>query len=117
MEINNSISEIYCSFEISKLLKEKEFDVPTLNYYYKGKIQTRLEMVTNRNMTQDVCSAPTHALAIEWIRQNFGIWISVDCKHYGNKEFWLCNLIPNIYNSPQEATDSAILYTLKNLMK
>jgi len=33
--MNNNIEESYCSFEVSKLLKEKGFKVPTLCYYFE----------------------------------------------------------------------------------
>ena len=37
-EINNNIQEVHCSFEISKLLKEKGFKQPTLCYYFEDGI-------------------------------------------------------------------------------
>ena len=37
-EINNNIQEVHCSFEVSKLLKEKGFKQPTLCYYFEDGI-------------------------------------------------------------------------------
>ena len=74
-------------------------------------------------------SAPTHALAIEWIMVNFGIVISTRHLPFNQKFGYEItgkyeketrgyikpyNLIH--YNSPQEAISEALLYTLKNLI-
>lgn len=105
--MNNEIQEAYCSFEVSKLLKEKGFNI------YQ----------------------PTHAIAIEWLRINFGIWIDIgyepetgtDMLNEPYKIEWYSmvskigylNLdIPTFhqYNTPQEATEVALLYVLNNLI-
>jgi len=73
------------------------------------------------------CAAPTHALAIEWLRANFKIYIWCQLVGNGFKQSylpcWITNLNPNnsdsdtrTYESPAEATNAAILYALKNLM-
>lgn len=115
--INNDIEESYCSFEVSKLLKEKGFDCKV-----KG---TRNSDTPFSEI--DNCQIPNHALAIEWIRVNFGIWIeisiSIENKWYftllnleskRNAEIYIIN--DKIYNSPQEATEAALLYVLKELI-
>ena len=103
--MNNNIQESYCSKEVSKLLKEKGFEF---------------------NMRTAPTGFPTHALAIEWIRVNFGIWIQVfnEEKNFGydiiniKKKTSLGNLLYRAYafNSPQQATEAALLYTLQNLI-
>ena len=93
----NNIQESYCSFEVSKLLKEKEFKVETKSCYTmylktkksdnpsfrmkKGELTVDINYIIN-NATGDFsnenyyqCARPTHALAIEWIRVNFNIHI------------------------------------------
>lgn len=102
--MNNNIQESYCSYEVSKLLKEKGFGVPNQLAF------------TGRGIT--------HALAIEWVRVNFGIWIFPDVTtgfeewtgtavKKGSSDL-LCRLTP--FNSPQEATEAALLYVLNNLI-
>ena len=75
----------------------------------------------NRGSYFPPVSLPTHALAIKWLRVNFGIHISVD---FDSKNwFAVITILPNkdrhIYgssDSPEQATEAALLYTLKNLI-
>lgn len=104
-KINNGISEDYCSFEVSKLLKEK------------GLIQ-----VTDTGYTE----CPTHALAIKWIRENFKIHIGVNQDwHYGRlkgydglieTENGDTTVSTETFAKPEQATETALLYTLKHLI-
>lgn len=156
-EINNNITEEFCSFEVSKLLKEKEFDPvnkPENKYGYREGYSIKLfhvyeinpEGVIRFGIVQNNSTsfndllydytkegneyghhnyiAPTHALAIEWLRVNFGIWIT--CSPVINT--W-CNSISYLkdnkmtnsttldyFETPQEATEAALLYVLKNLI-
>lgn len=126
--MNNNIQESYCSFEVSKLLKEKGFDIIGQKWYSADKsIYYQDEFNNNRGHIPSLyCEAPTHALAIEWIRVNFGIWISVDF----DTKYWF-TIITNLsekdeelnhevrgdeHKIPQEATEAALLYTLQNLI-
>lgn len=139
-QINNSISESYCSFEVSKLLKERGFDIACAHWYNSAgvKIQNMVEVdaydvtititdiLNKRPHTieyKDCCFIPTHALAIEWIRVNFGLWVHVfemqgvwylgtNCNDDNGNDIYL-----ESFNSPQEATEAALLYTLKNLIQ
>lgn len=63
------------------------------------------------------------ALAIEWIRVNFGIWITVTSI---SQESWQCHMtkkgdslgkcyLEDFY-TPSEATEAALLHTLQNLI-
>lgn len=76
-------------------------------------------------------SAPTHALAIKWIRKNFQFHIWYDCNQYGSKWKFYINRLEfgdyinsndedvseyPFYDSPEEATEAALLYTLQNLI-
>lgn len=116
--LNNNIQESYCSFEVSKLLKEKGFSIRSEPYRYNpyGEL-TVLEGI----------NCPTHALAIEWIRVNFGVWVVVNFAN-GNKWYFDCNRIgfsgekkriyssDYDYSSPQEATEVALKYVLEELI-
>ena len=86
---------------------------------------------------EDCFNAPTIVEVIMWLYEKHGIWISVDCDCYGI--LWYANLsvaseknwdnihlrheiisaskkFPNEHNSPTEAYEAALLYTLKNLI-
>lgn len=103
--MNNNILESYVPFEITQLLKEK------------GCTQLSKTIMSDFPY-YDTC---THALAIEWIRCNFDIHIYTYC----DGRTWRGSLqkttgsIIKIFpdnSSPQEATEFALLYTLKNLI-
>jgi len=127
--INNNIQEPYCSFEVSKLLSEKGFDCgnPKTAYTKDG-----VNKISPYSSFYDPYKYPildcTHALAIEWIRVNFEIICTYTTPTkinnkwlFGGKIFSMKNEGDNIvigaFNSPQEAIEEALLYTLKNLIK
>lgn len=133
--INNNIQEPYCSFEVSKLMKEKGFIKAGAAYTLDGQfwINSNLlnESITGKPKPVFI-PCPTHALAIEWIRVNFGISIEINLSFNGNEWLWesskfgktintkqtFKNLLESGsgFNSPQEATEAALLYVLKNLI-
>lgn len=138
--LNNNIQESYCSFEVSKLLKEKGFiDIEHVKYYDKGVLKpsttyTRDNYSFVEAGIEEYCTAPTHAIAIEWIRVNFGIMIFCDksdgsyFSYIKHEEYphdsklhinWaeITNNINMKCNTPQEATEAALLYVLTNLIK
>lgn len=139
--INNNIQESHCSFEVCKLLKEKGFNVLSDSFRVLtdcGKEYWQKEgFLLHENEYLDVTSCPYHdvdednlilcptqTIAIEWIRVNFRIWITVE-PFDGNyfkfvifsdsvssvKDLNLAN-----HNTPQEATEAALLYVLTNLI-
>ncbi len=107
MVINNNIQESYCSFELSKLLKEKGFDCLCHYHYSYGSEDEKAdknpndliyqggflnELGSNRtyrnselakwNLPHGEFSMPTYALAIEWLRVNFKIQLFLDYTYY-----------------------------------
>lgn len=101
--INNLIDD-YCSFEVSKLLREKGFDAPCRSHYElaktsqkdkedgysgsfgwkKGEMNIQSDHNTNTSLnryyngrTWYACSRPTQSMAIEWLLLNFKIWIQI----------------------------------------
>lgn len=130
--MNNDITEDYCSFEVSKLLKEKNFNIYCQSWYtddgefhYNQDPEQTLGW-NNRRLPKSEYSRPTHALAIKWIRENFGIHISFHPPSHKMEswEYSIQTKIPSYfkslnqhYKSPEEATEAALLYTLKNLIK
>lgn len=72
--MNNDIQETYCSFEVSKLLKEKGLDMPSFKLYTIKTKELGTSLNTKPsfwNRSNDSYAVITHALAIEWIKQNF----------------------------------------------
>jgi hypothetical protein len=145
--MNNNIQEPHCSFEVSKLLKEKGFKVYSQYKYFEQKpigynlvnfipnkeilniIGYDLMLADGRYENIDFFTlAPTHAVAIEWIRVNFGIHIFADFDlgwegiivvpvgYYENGKFPSLGEISK-FDTPQESTEAALLYTLQNLIK
>ena len=100
-KIDNQISEYFCSSEIRKLL---ESNGCTLGEHRDGLI--------------------THALAIEWLRVNFEIWISIMyLDSVGNYGFIVTTITDNTevkeeyyHLSPEEATEAALKYVLEELI-
>ena len=136
--MNNDIQEDYCSFEIGKLLKEKGCKLK--GKAWAERTQAGMEffgknankVFRNNVLFEDteLCNwypRPTHALAIKWIRENFGIHISI---HHWTKqpvgdEVWkdayqgFINgdaMDVSIYKTHEDATEAALLYTLQKLI-
>ena len=135
MTINNEIEENYCSLDVSKLLKERGFNCfteATWTVYHqdteynnkgnrfeeKGILHGRNER-QNSNQYYSIYSAPTHSIAIEWMRINYGLHIYAD---YNSLHKWFyCILDLNDegridasrFNSPEEAIEAALEEALK----
>lgn len=143
MELNNNIQESYCSFPVSKLLKEKGFDQEDCQpiYMYPDGTPIGEEIFEKKDKfpvsTWIEFKKPTHTLAVEWIRVNFGIYISISImgdidmpsntiksKSYG----WILSDMKldetsvgaqhfeKHFNSPHAATEAALEYVLTNLI-
>lgn len=79
-EINNNIQESYCSFEVSKLLKEKGFDCYTTTWHQRGNgivgdVVGKSDRYNSKG--EAYTSHPTHALAQKWLRENYKVDITV----------------------------------------
>ena len=129
------IQEAYCSFEVSKLLKEKGFNDP-LRCWYDSFQDFHEEGVRMRNTDclPPTIMCPTHQMAMKWLREEKNILLYVypvinlpvkddytlfhwrwDGKkkihaapHFGDKH--------NNYESYEEAVEAAIKYCLENLI-
>jgi hypothetical protein len=138
MEINNFIDNPYCSFEVSKLLKEKEFNVLPENtqptdyiwgYVFDEDDEEDTLKVTEFQWEDAVQShkflRPIHGIAIEWIRVNFNHDIESRGVRYAGDEkssYYQayvngCVISMERYNTPSEAVEAALLYTLENLIQ
>ena len=145
-ELNNNIKEDYCSFEVSKLFKEKGFDVTCLHFYtnprskmYGVDEECGAYIIKNTpkklytcgkhaaEKSKNVFFAPTHALAIEWIRVNFGIhlWVEIwrNYSKYSDNDYmyvshiWVKEKVKvKDGKSLQAATEDALKYVLEELI-
>lgn len=101
-DLNNEIEEDYCSDAVTDMLITAGFDVDIPN------------------------PQPTHALAIEWIRINFELYVSpgfnrrshrYSCTVYDVKVEEECmRFSAENYSEPWGATEEALIYTLGNLI-
>jgi len=65
--MNNNITEDYCSFEVSKLLKEKGFKRMESVWFDKRGNEFYYTELNGIEDEQKMIPRPTHALAIKWI--------------------------------------------------
>lgn len=126
------MKEAYVSFEVAKLLKEKGFDEPCYMSYWLRTIDSielvRLEQ--SGNNYSDCLYAPTHQMAMAWLREEYDIFIDVG---YDDLDFyWLIESIANdipvqdrpkllkngtaCHRTYEEAVEAALKYSLENLI-
>lgn len=125
------------SFELAKLLKEKEFK-PTKLFGYISKLynpNTKTLLAYGRTGRIDLSKAyfaPTIAEVVMWLYEKHGIWISCETSKLGKFNYRLSKkeeskliTVPFMfevinagydYNSSTQAYESAIEYTLNNLI-
>lgn len=118
------------TFSIAKLLKEKGFDRIT-NKSYRVSINPEIivgEPITDENTyfpnVKESYSAPTIADVVMWLYEKYGIWIYTRPFSSGYFHGYIVDnsgemkeAINTInFNSPTEAYEAAIEYTLKNLI-
>jgi len=81
----NKIEPQYVTFEQSKWLKEKGFDVPCQYLYIAGKYRINYEKegdlfnngMPSLQIPNEWYLAPEQHVVVEWLRVNHGFWISV----------------------------------------
>ena len=129
------LSEDYVSFEVAKLLKKKGVDIETNTYYYATSEYTKSEMYkspnnTNWNNNEYYYSAPTHQMAMKWLREEKYVLIFiVPAKdENGNLTYcadvWTWNDDEGIYEPIwayanhiyEKVVESALKYSLENLI-
>jgi hypothetical protein len=74
------ITEDYCSYEVAKLLKNKGFDEECIGAYSEtNHTITKFEPnVKNSEVGPLMYSAPTHQMAMKWLREVYGIFIAIN---------------------------------------
>lgn len=126
--MNNNIEEDYCSFEISSKMWKKGARLKSERCFSYSYNHPNGEGWYEDIKTELAIAKPTHALAIKWIRENFGIHIMVDRSPRSKNRFDWFYLIKSgdgfntrpifsgYFDRPSEATEAAILYTLTKLI-
>ena len=111
-----NITEDFCSYEVAKLLKEKGFKEPV----------TELNKLLFKEGEKPVLKI-THQKAMKWLREEKNIIIVVQPEYFNVElicfafgcDIW-CNdnyeKLQGIFPSHEEAVESALNYTLKNLI-
>ena len=124
------IKESYCSFEVSKLLKEKGFDEPCCGRYSIRSKEFHLDctkMCNNGGLFE--CAAPTHQMAMAWLREKY-ISIVIDddeiplsykyiIKKYSindNYKVLTLKLDSLPFIKYEDAVEAALKYVLENLI-
>ena len=116
------ITEDYVSFEIAKLLNEKEFDErSTASYDLKGRLQ---EGSAYWNSTPSWYAAPTLQMTMKWLREVHKIHIVIGWLPNSKLFFThICDMNSGYpkrnkheYTSYEEAIEEALKYTLENLI-
>ena len=128
------IIEDYCSYEVAKLLKEKGFNVPLWLYYDQNKEiilaswsgwEEDWNNCLFNNEPSPFISAPTHQMAMAWLREKYYISIelsALDAHFYVYTIYKLLNdkvkelYNDGVYESYEGAVEAALKYTLENLI-
>jgi len=142
MKINNNIRETYCSFEVSKALKNLLFesDESKMRFDSSGYSFQKSDYNFWSVKFCNSIERPTHSLAFNWIAENFGYWISIERDMEGNffpkiniisEETWqneslrdvrievihIDKMKPYFHNSYQQAADETLLPLLQKLLE
>jgi hypothetical protein len=121
------------NFEIAKLLKEKDFQEKSKSYNDDGKLITVSLSIRKFNPEKTYYPAPTIAEVVMWLYEKHEIWISIN--KLNDSKFFInivlkdnTKIIKGVtvddvefrkvhyFNSPTEAYEAAIEYTLNNLI-
>lgn len=127
------ILEDYCSYEVSKLLKEKGFDEEVLAVYIYDKLFVKGENEIVNTANVPIIPAPTHQMVMKWLREekHYYIQIMLDSWALGGHtgyyvviqridndfEIMLQDALDEVfYNSYEDAVEATLKYCLENLL-
>lgn len=131
------IQEAYVSFEVAKLLKEKGFNWECRTCYEHGELKTEVcrQYVdwNSRNEVWELMSAPTHQIAMAWLRErNIGITPEIHttqnpkdyhwsaCIFHLDKSWDILHYISepskNVIDGYDDVIEQALKYSLENLI-
>lgn len=114
------ITEDYCSYEVSELLKQKACDEIMFSSY---------QPKHNKDGTSIIYSTCSHQMAMKWLREVYDLHIvAYPYKRGKDGKGWCCQVyktynllgqeryIDETLNSYEEAVDAALKYSLENLI-
>ena len=126
------ITEDYCSYEVAKLLKEKGFNEPCKVWYseytsqFGGEKYTSIEFDDHNRFKKDykfLFHAPTHQMAMKWLRETYNINIEIRCNKTIVEAFIMtiedlpkCLVRGISSNKYEETVEAALKYALENLI-
>ena len=124
----NTINEDYCSFEVSKLLKEKGLREPNNIRYGYNKDGKLTEPIVCWEVVEPFYPRVTHQFAMKWleIKKHIAI-IPILSSILDNEKFlWDVKIVIAetgekysqgwVYENREQACEAAIKYTLENLI-
>ena len=118
------ITEDYCSFELSRLLKEKGFNVELQCYSYDAVTKENVNIYWQKNIN-GLLPRCTHQLAMKWLRENNIIitpqpeYFSCDrCESWGIDIWAFSNYekLPVDFPTYEDAVEAALKYCLIELI-
>lgn len=120
-----TITEDYVSFEIAKMLKEKGFDEPCDNYYHQSSDEPQQLTLDEMYYSYDeFLKAPTHQMAMKWLREVHNIQIQITPIISRHKD-WTFGIYKDFnpidsklqcFDTYEQACEEAIKYCLENLI-
>ncbi len=127
--LNNNIKEQKVGFDNAKLLKEKGFDC-LCSFAFNGAYEPHhlniIELFfkqSNSELIEKIFTAPTQQLALDWIRINFNIHITITSISQESWQFHITRIGDRLgenygedFYTPEEAKEAAINYVLTKLI-
>jgi hypothetical protein len=125
------ITEDYCSYEVAKLLKEKGFEILTGKVYDNQNKLDYQNVVCWQEERLPYISAPTHQMAMKWLREIHNICITIYPDKERGYEAVLYNIKDDVEillqsfgiygshifeDSYKGAVEAALKYALENLI-
>ena len=107
------IDERYCSLELSLMLKQEGFDEICMSYYQTDAEKPEKVIVNSswlvcnsdcQKYYKNIIAAPTHQMAMDWIRENRGLHIGVLLNNDYPKKY-------EIHIVDTDASDAVVLST------
>lgn len=124
----NLITEDYVSFETSKLLKEKGFNIVTEKCYIldnAGLCAVSIGQIFNGSpQGKHEIAAPTLHIARKWLNKVKGIGNYISCENIEERYYWVAFRRPSYirtrsektFATEKEAAEDLIKYCLTNLI-
>lgn len=122
------IQERYCSFEVAMLLREKGFDIPCIGRYSIHSHSKDFHLDCTRGCNNGGlfnCSAPTHQMAMDWLREIYGIDIIIEISipSANDREYYCViwdkhnnSYILDLFASYKDAVEASLKYCLTELI-